>query len=151
MGKVTIPCDISLEALRSRWDYMTGEAFYAGCDEVMDLVFMGKRDDNDKVSLVHRARAMRGTFSTVFYGELRATETGSEIVGVFAKRRLDYVIALVIAGLALGFAQGIVTDHRYLSLGISFAAVAIVLLALRVSKRSKQTYLEFLDRIKKGI
>lgn len=150
MGKVTLPCDITLEELRRRWDYMTGEAFYAGCDEVMDLVFMGKRS-GDKVSLIHKAPAMRNTFATVFYGELRATENGSEIVGTFKKRKSDYVAAIVIAVLAFGFSQGIVDRQRYLALGVVCGAMALVYLLCRVSKRSQTPLIEFLERISRGL
>lgn len=150
MGKVTFSCDITLEELRKRWDYMTGEAFYAGCDEVMDLVFMGKRS-GDKVSLIHKAPAMRNTFATVFYGELRSTETGSEIVGTFKKRKSDYVAAIIIAVLAFGFSQGIVDRQRYLALGIVCGAMALCYLLCRVSKRSQKPLLEFLERISRGI
>lgn len=150
MGKVTIPCDISLDELKRRWDYMTGEAFYAGCDEVMDLVFMGKRSDN-KVSLIHKAPAMRNTFATVFYGELLETDTGSQIVGTFKKRKSDYVAAIIIAVLAFGFSQGIVDRQRYLALGIVCGAMALCFLLCRVSKRSQKPLAEFLDRISKGI
>ena len=52
MGKVTIPCDISLDELKRRWDYMTGEAFYAGCDEVMDLGTFKKRKSDYVAAII---------------------------------------------------------------------------------------------------
>ena len=151
MGKVDLHCDITLDELRKRWDYMTGEAFYAGCDEVMDLVFMGKRS-GDKVSLIHKAPAMRNTFATVFYGELKAdADGGSRIVGTFKKRKSDYIAAIVIAVLAFGFSQGIVDRQRYLALGIVCGALALVYLLCRVSKRSQKPLFDFLERISRGI
>ena len=150
MSKITIPCSITLDELRRRWDYMTGEAFYAGCDEVMDLVFMGKRS-GDKVSLIHKAPAMRNIFATVFFGELKTADGGSVIEGTFKKRTSDYIFGIIIAILAIGFAQGIVEKQRYLALGIVCGAFALIFLLLRVSKKSQKTYLEFLDRISRGM
>lgn len=148
--EVTLECSDSLEELTRRWDYMTSESFYAGCNEVMDLVFTGKRN-GENVTLIHKAPAMHCTFATVFSGKLVATENGSAIVGGFRKRYSDYVIGLLVCVLLFGFAQGILDTYYYAAIALATVGLLVIIVLLTALKSSKRKYTAFLERIINGI
>ncbi|HPE95373.1 MAG TPA: hypothetical protein PLT66_04835 [Bacillota bacterium] len=148
--KITLNCPDTLEELTKRWDYMTSESFYAGCDGVMDVVFTGTRKD-DRITLIYKAPAMRTTFASVFSGRLVETPTGSAIIGGFRKRYSDYVIGAIICVLLFGFAQGMLDIYYYASIIFATVSLVIICLLLTVTKRSKKRYTDFLERIIRGI
>lgn len=147
---VRYECNESLDVLIKRWDYMTSEAFYAGCDRVMDLVFTGTRK-GDRVTLIRKAPSMRNTFATVFSGRLISTENGSAIVGNFRKRYSDYFIGVVAAALAYGFAQGMADEYRTEALVVVTVAMLGLLALFKPLRGTKRLYGEFLTRIIRGI
>lgn len=145
---VNFPSDYSSEELVERWDEFTSPSRFAGNDETMDLVFVAKRKGN-KVKLVRKARSAHEPFSCVFRGEIKASEKGSRIVGVFTKSWLDYAavgavltLLLYIRHLVLESGDGINTINALL-------VIAIVgsLIMLMNYRRTKRRYADFLVRI----
>ncbi len=145
-----LPSDFSLPQLRESWDRETAEARFAGADDTMDLIFVAKRK-GDRVRLVRKARAMNDPFSAVFRGRLKETEKGSEIVGFFTKRVVDYLFCiLLVAGLL--FVQTTVInrgENPYTINVLLVSSIVFSLIALYCFRPTKRRYTDFLCSITK--
>lgn len=145
---VKFESDFSPEILKERWDDYTSPARFAGNDDTMDLIFVSKRK-NEKIRLVRRARAAFEPFACVFRGKIKKTGQGSEIVGVFTKSWIDYI---VISGIfALLFYIRSLIEARGTSLGtinsLLIFAIAFAFVLLTNRRSSKRKYAEFIYRV----
>jgi hypothetical protein len=145
---ICFPSDFSVEKLIENWDEYTSPARFAGSDDTMDLIFVSKRNKN-KVKLVRRARFAREPFSTVFRGKIKKTKSGSEIVGVFTKTILDYVISAAVLALLFYIRAIIIERGGHLNTINVLLAVSIIafLLLLMNTRGSKRHYSDFICRI----
>ena len=134
--------------LINRWDDYTSVSRFAGCDDRMDLIFCSKRSGN-RVKLIRKARAANEPFSIVFRGNIKKTESGSEIVGIFTKSIFDYII--IAAVLALVFCMRYYVMQRGQSLAtvntLLVAAIVVSIMALYCRRSAKRKYAEFIYRI----
>ena len=137
------------EKLIARWDDRLNPARFAGNDDVLDLVFYGKRKGN-KIKLMRRSGVSRDPFSSVFRGEIVGTEQGSEIRGFFTKGVIEYFII----GLILAFIYFIYREVKERFTNISWMnliLIAVFILAilslLWTRKSTKTKYIEFIKDI----
>lgn len=145
---IKFPSDYSQEQLIQKWDEYTSISRFAGSDDVMDLIFVSKRN-GDNIRLVHKARNAYEPFSAVFRGKIRKNGQGSEIVGYFTKSFTDY--ALIGAVLALLFYIRSFVIERGDSLAtintlLVFAIVGSIALILNY-RSTKRKYADFICRI----
>lgn len=145
-----MPSDLSVSELKKSWDSETSPARFAGCDDTMDLIFVARRKGN-KVHLVRKARTVSDPFSTVFRGRLRQTKNGSEIVGIFTKRIIDYVFCILLVALLL-YVQTTVIQKGNDPYTVNILLVSSVvgsLLALYPFRKTKRRYTDFMTDVTK--
>ncbi|MDD2268604.1 MAG: hypothetical protein PHY15_03510 [Eubacteriales bacterium] len=147
----TSTTEVNAEAVHSRiknnFDYMTSEAYYAGNDEFLDNVFMGKRKD-EKIYLINRPAKSFSVFSTVFRGIIVCSDGSCYIKGYFGKRYFDYFIFLLLSAAVLYFASEMTRlSSQSDAIGVALIWGVISLFILIPSKKTKQKYTDFLQRI----
>ena len=138
----------SADELVKRWDEFTSPARFAGNDDMMDLIFISKRNDKN-VKLVRRTRSKRDPFSCMFRGKIVSNDNGSEIRGFFTKAIFDYIAVILLIELFF-YIRYLVIDR-----GDSPATVNVLLacaiiggaLLLYNTRSAKRRFSEFISRI----
>ncbi len=139
----------SPQELIARWDDRLNPARFAGNDDLLDLVFCGKRKGN-KIRLMRRSGVSREPLSSIFRGKIVGTAQGSEIRGFFTKG----VLAYIFVGMLLAFIFFIYQEvkHRYtdiswLNIALLIIFILEILSLLRTPKGTKEKYIDFLKDI----
>lgn len=134
--------------LTARWDDFTSPARFAGNDGVLDDIFIARRKDN-RVYLIRKGRNTLDPFSTVFYGKILSTATGSILQGHFRKRFFDYLILVILLLLDVYIAyRGYVAEGFSASTTIVSLVVAVSLILLAIPlPPARNRYTAFLKKI----
>jgi len=138
----------SQSELIERWDDYTSISRFAGCDDTMDLIFCSKRN-GDRVKLVRKARAAKEPFMVVFRGNIKKTEAGSKITGLFTKSIADYILIAVVLTIvfAMRYYAGVRNVNLTTANTLLVCAIVLSLLALICRRKTKRKYEEFISRI----
>ena len=125
---------------------MTSEAYYAGSDDHLDSVFLGKRK-GDRLFLINRPPKAISIFTTVFRGKIVTNGEDCFIKGYFSKRYVDYIAYLLLSTFVLLFA--IKMQDFTKSGGIILAIIwgIVTIFFLFPLKGTKSKYIDFLTRI----
>lgn len=137
------------EELIRRWDDRLNPARFAGNDDVLDLVFCGKRKGN-KIMLMRRTGVSREPLSSIFRGKIVGTAEGSEIRGFFTKSVAEYIIIGIIVALAMAVFLEVKKRYAEISrMSVAFLVVFVlaVVSLLRTGKGTKEKYIDFLKGI----
>lgn len=137
------------EELIRRWDDRLNPARFAGNDDVLDLVFCGKRKGN-KIMLMRRTGVSREPLSSIFRGKIVGTAEGSEIRGFFTKSVAEYIIIGIIVALAMAVFLEVKKRYAEISrMSVAFLVVFVlaVVSLLRTGKGTKEKYIDFLKDI----
>lgn len=137
------------EELIRRWDDRLNPARFVGNDDVLDLVFCGKRKGN-KIMLMRRTGVSREPLSSIFRGKIVGTAEGSEIRGFFTKSVAEYIIIGIIVALAMAVFLEVKKRYAEISrMSVAFLVVFVlaVVSLLRTGKGTKEKYIDFLKDI----
>lgn len=146
---IVLKSNRSPEELIARWDDRLNPARFAGHDDVLDLVFCGKRKGN-KIMLMRRTGVSREPLSSIFRGKIVGTAEGSEIRGFFTKSVTEYVCIGVILALALTIFLEVkkrYTEISWMSVAFLILFLIAILSLLRTGKRTKEKYIDILKDI----
>lgn len=135
-----------VESIRKNFDFMTSEAYYAGSDEFLDSVFIGKRQGN-KLFLVNRPLKSFSVFTTIFRGKIITDGDNCFIKGYFSKRYFDYIIYLLLSAFVLIFAVKMQDINQSGGLMIAIIWGIVTILFLMPLKGTKTKYIDFLNRV----
>ncbi len=126
----------------------TCEARFAGNDEVLDNIFVTRRD-GDRFILVRKAKSLRDPFAAIFHGRISKTDNGTCISGYFTKSVFDYiVVALFFAFLMIIRNEVISREEPLLTVNVIIAIYMILSLSFLITfKSTKQMYIDFLKDI----
>ncbi|HBL84756.1 MAG: hypothetical protein A2Y17_01800 [Clostridiales bacterium GWF2_38_85] len=146
---IVINTNGSIDFIKKNFDYMTSEAYYAGSDDFLDVVFTGHRTKN-RLFLIHKPPKIRSTFTTVFRGKIVATEDGCKITGRLTKRIADYILFFIVTAMILFFSKEIMKISYNTGLVLALVWGAVMLYFLFPTPNVKRKYEDFLKRIIKG-
>ena len=140
--------DYLAEELIERWDEYTSPARFAGSDDMMDLIFVSKRN-GDRVRLVQRSRTSRDPFACVFRGRIKENRQGSQISGVFTKAIVDYAVVAAVWALLFYIRSYIIERGDSLStINVLLGCALVIGVALLYNtRRARLRYSEFISRI----
>jgi hypothetical protein len=139
----------SSEELIARWDDRLNPARFAGNDDVLDLVFYGKRKGN-KVKLMRRSGVSREPLSAIFRGRIVGTAQGSELRGFFTKSVIEYIIISVLLAFVYFIYREVkhrFTDISWINIILAAVFILAILSLLRTGKSTKAKYIDFLKDI----
>lgn len=145
---VNYSSDYSVEELIERWDEYTSPARFAGSDDMMDLIFVSKRN-GDNVRLVRRSRSSRDPFACVFRGRIKAKRQGSQISGIFTKAIFDYAVVAAVWALLFYIRSFIIERGDALkTINVLLVCALVIGVALLYNtRRARLRYSEFISRI----
>ena len=133
------------ERLTISWDQYTNEARFAGGDDFLDLVFIAKRKGN-KISLIKKSKIGASPFTTRFNGVIKDDYGTGVIEGKFSKGLADYIAALLFVLFYSYIVYSLYQREQLISVLLFALGGLIMFLLLKCSKKSKQIYIDFINR-----